>query len=56
MTCTCVSSIKLFISRLGSVVVSVLVTGPQGHRFKPSQGDGFLRVIKTTAHLSQDGK
>jgi hypothetical protein len=27
-------------------VVSVLATGPKGHRFEPGQGDGFLRVIK----------
>jgi hypothetical protein len=27
-------------------VVSVLATGPKGCRFKPGQGDGFLRVIK----------
>jgi hypothetical protein len=31
---------------LGGVVVSVLATGPKGCRFKPSQGDGFLRAIK----------
>jgi hypothetical protein len=33
-------------SRLGGVVVSVLATGTKGCEFKPSQGDGFLRVIK----------
>jgi hypothetical protein len=27
-------------------VVSVLATGPKSCRFKPGQGDGFLRVIK----------
>jgi hypothetical protein len=27
-------------------VASVLSTGPKGHGFKPSQGDGFLRAIK----------
>jgi hypothetical protein len=27
-------------------MVSVLASGPKVHRFKPSQGDGFLRVIK----------
>jgi hypothetical protein len=32
--------------RLIGVVVVVLATGPKGHRFKPSWGDGFLRVIK----------
>jgi hypothetical protein len=34
------------LSRLGDVVVSVLATGPKGCRFKPGQGDEFLRVIK----------
>jgi hypothetical protein len=34
-------------SHLGGAVVSVLATGPKGHGFKPGQGDGFLRVIKT---------
>jgi hypothetical protein len=27
-------------------VVSVLATGPKGHRFEPSKGDGYLRAIK----------
>jgi hypothetical protein len=27
-------------------VVSVLATGPKGHGFKLSRGDGFLRAIK----------
>jgi hypothetical protein len=31
---------------LGGVVVSVLAAGPKGYRFKPGQGDGFLRAIK----------
>jgi hypothetical protein len=36
-----------FYSRcLGSVVVSVLATGPKGRAFKPGRGDGFLRAIK----------
>jgi hypothetical protein len=34
------------ISHFGSVVVSVLAIGPKVLGFKPSQGDGFLRVIK----------
>jgi hypothetical protein len=34
------------LSHLSGVVISVLVTGPKGHGFKPGQGDGFLRVIK----------
>jgi hypothetical protein len=42
--------------RLGGVVVSVLATGPKGRRFKPGQGDGFLRVIKSAVHLPLDGK
>jgi hypothetical protein len=33
-------------SHLGGVVVSVLATGPKGHKFEPSQGDGFLGAIK----------
>jgi hypothetical protein len=36
----------MYTSRLGGVVVSVVATGPKGFRFEPSQGDGFLRVIK----------
>jgi hypothetical protein len=32
--------------RLDDVVISVLATGPKGCGFEPSQGDGFLRVIK----------
>jgi hypothetical protein len=38
--------LKYVESRLGGVMVSVLTTGPKGHGFKPSQGDGFLRAIK----------
>jgi hypothetical protein len=34
------------LSHLGSVVVSVLATGPKGRGFEPGQGDGFLSVIK----------
>jgi hypothetical protein len=37
--------------RLGGVVVSVLATGPNGRGFGPGQGDGFLRAIKSAAHL-----
>jgi hypothetical protein len=33
-------------SRLGVVVVSVLVTGPKDRGFKPGRGDGFVRAIK----------
>jgi predicted Ser/Thr protein kinase len=33
-------------SCLGGVVVSVLATGSKGCRFKPDQGNGFLRAIK----------
>jgi hypothetical protein len=33
-------------SRLGSVVVSVLATGPKGRGLKPGRGDGFVRTIK----------
>jgi hypothetical protein len=34
------------ISRLSSVAVSVLTTGPKGRGFETGQGDGFLRAIK----------
>jgi hypothetical protein len=34
-----------------ALVVSVLATGPKDRRFEPSQGDGFLRAIKSAAHL-----
>jgi hypothetical protein len=51
----CKSNIFL-IGRLGGVVVSMLVTGPKGWGFEPSQGDGFLRAIKSIAHLPSDGK
>jgi hypothetical protein len=37
--------------RIGGVVVSVLATGPKGYGFEPGQGDGFLRAIKSAAHL-----
>jgi hypothetical protein len=37
---------KLHASHLGSVVVSVLATGPKGLGFKPSRGNGFLMAIK----------
>jgi hypothetical protein len=33
-------------SRLRSVVVSVLATGLKGCGFESSQGDGFLRALK----------
>jgi hypothetical protein len=33
-------------SRLGGVVASVLATRPKLRRFKPGQGDEFLRAIK----------
>jgi hypothetical protein len=32
-------------------VVSVLATGPKGCGFEPGQVDGFLRAIKSAAHL-----
>jgi hypothetical protein len=37
---------KLYLCRLGGVVVSVLATGPKGCGLKTGQGDGFLRAIK----------
>jgi hypothetical protein len=36
-------------------VVRVLATGPMGRGLKPGLGDGFLRAIKSTAHLPSDG-
>jgi hypothetical protein len=42
--------------RLDGVVVSVLATGPKGHRFKHGRGDGFLRAIKICSTPSFDGK
>jgi hypothetical protein len=33
-------------SRLGDLVVSVLVTGHKSYGFEHGQGDGFLRAIK----------
>jgi hypothetical protein len=42
--------------RLGGVVVSVLATGPKDRGFKPGQGNGSLRAIKSAGHLSSDGK
>jgi hypothetical protein len=44
------------VSRLGVVVISVLVTGPKGRVFKPGRGNGFFRAIKSAAHLPSDGK
>jgi hypothetical protein len=38
-------------SHLGGVVVSVHATGPKGCGFKPGQENGFLRAIKSAAHL-----
>jgi hypothetical protein len=32
-------------------VISVLATGHKGCGFEPGQGDGFLRAIKSAAHL-----
>jgi hypothetical protein len=43
-------------SRLCPVVVSLFANGPKGHGFKSGWGDGFLRVIKSTAHVPSDGK
>jgi hypothetical protein len=43
---------------LSGVVVGVLTTRPKNRGFKPSRGDGFLRVIKIRSTLSfeQEGK
>jgi hypothetical protein len=40
----------------GGVVVSVLTTGLTSREFEPGQVDGFLRAIKSAAHLPSDGK
>jgi hypothetical protein len=45
-TLLCHSLVKVHSSHLGGVVGSVLATGLKGHRFKPGEGDWFLRVIK----------
>jgi hypothetical protein len=45
-SCKCQNIILGYVSHFSGVVVSVLATGPKGCRFKPGQGDGFLRVIK----------
>jgi hypothetical protein len=39
------------INRLGGVVVSGLATGAKGCGFEHGQGDGFLRPIKSAAHI-----
>jgi hypothetical protein len=39
-------------SRLGGVVVSVLVMRPKGRGFRPDRGDGFLRAVKTRSTVS----
>jgi hypothetical protein len=41
---------------LGGVMISVLATGLSVFRFNPADGDGFLRAIKSTAHLVMEGK
>jgi hypothetical protein len=33
-------------------MVTVSTTGPKGRRFKPGQGDGFLRTIKIRSAAS----
>jgi hypothetical protein len=38
--------------RLGGVVISVLAIGPTSCGFESGQGDGFLRAIKSAAHLT----
>jgi hypothetical protein len=47
---------KTLVSHFGGVLVSVLTIGPKGHRFKPSQGDGFLRTIKICSTPSFAGE
>jgi hypothetical protein len=37
-------------------MVSVLATGPKVHRFKPSSGDGFLKVMKSCSTPSFKGE
>jgi hypothetical protein len=41
---------------LGSVVVSVLATGPKVRGFKLGRGRWILRVIKCVARLPSEGK
>jgi hypothetical protein len=38
------------------VMVSVLAIRLKVRRFKPGQGDGFLRAIKSSAHFHSEGK
>jgi hypothetical protein len=45
----------LFVA-LGGVVVGVLATGPKVRGFKPGRGRWILRVIKSVARLSSEGK
>jgi hypothetical protein len=41
---------------LGGLVVSVLATGPKVRGFKPGRGRWILRVMKSVARLSSEGK
>jgi hypothetical protein len=43
-------------SHLSGLMVSVLANGPKINRFKLSQGDGFLRAIKSAVCLPLEGK
>jgi hypothetical protein len=45
-----------FIFCLCGVMVSVLAVGPKVHRFKPGQGDGFLKAINSAASLPLEEK
>jgi nitrogenase molybdenum-iron protein alpha/beta subunit len=46
----------LILSHFGGVVVSVLATRFKGRGFVTGQGDGFLKAIKSAAHLPSDRK
>jgi hypothetical protein len=46
---------KILSSCLGGVMVTVLAIGPKVCRFKPGQGDGFLRLIKIRSTPSFGG-
>jgi hypothetical protein len=45
-----------YLVALGGVLVSVLATGPKVRGFKPGRGRWILRVIKSIARLSSEGK
>jgi hypothetical protein len=45
-------NINIYISRLGGVIVRVLVVGLSFRGFKPDRGYGFLRAIRICSMIS----